>query len=298
MKKIFSFIFLIAVCNQSFAQENNSKIHRISFNDVTFQRGKCGGTTPYFSFNDFQLLNSSSALLSNNYDGFSIHQSTYHSNNFATLSLGIHFGKKEKTSYRNNPVIRVGVSYYNYSTIYNWLSTETHYVYANLTSNQSNLVVYVDSVYRKNLNMRYDFNQLCFNSSVLFRTSNQKRFSLYSGIGFSSGTSLNANSEINYNEGAYDEISFPPESGYYTQQSYPRRSYVDDYEEFKNKNNFSYGVFVPIGVDFKMGKKNKILQLIHLTFEMNGSVNRIIIPELKTYHVKTLAGSFGLKFGT
>ncbi len=298
MKNCCFIILLIAFCNQSFAQDSKVKIHRISLSDITIQRGVCGGGSPYFSFDDFHLLNPNSILLSNNYDGFNNSQSTYHANNFATLSTGIHFSKKEKTSYRNNPVIRLGVSYYNYSTIYDWLSTETHFVYANLTSTHSNLVVYVDSVYRKNLNMRYDFNQVHFAGSVIFRTSYQKRFSFYSGVGFTAGTSLNTTSEISYNEGGYDEIQFPQESGYFSQTSYPWRHYIDIGESFKNKNSFTYGTYIPLGVDFKLGKKNKILKLLHLTFEMKGELSELKIPELKTYLVKTLGGSFGLKFGS
>ena len=66
-------------------------------------------------------------------------------------------------------------------------------------------------------------------------------------------------------------------------------------EYFQNKMNFSTAIFIPMGVDFRMGKNREFWKRLHLYYEMKPSITYTAIPELKRITTVNLINSFGIK---
>jgi hypothetical protein len=66
-------------------------------------------------------------------------------------------------------------------------------------------------------------------------------------------------------------------------------------EYFENKMNFSTSIFIPMGVDFRMGKNREFWKRLHLYYEMKPSITYTAIPELKRITTVNLINSFGIK---
>lgn len=135
--------------------------------------------------------------------------------------------------------------------------------------------------------MRYSSQQLRLESSVIFRTNPAKRWSLYAGAGLSFGLSYKAETYINYF--AYSSVSGLA-SEYSGSQNYQSKT-----EHFKNKMTTSTSLFVPMGVDFRIGKNREFWKRIHLYYEMKPSVTFTSIPELNTFTRVNMINTLGLK---
>jgi hypothetical protein len=59
---------------------------------------------------------------------------------------------------------------------------------------------------------------------------------------------------------------------------------------------FMSALYVPIGVDFRLGKKNEVLRKMHLFFELRPTISVLTIPETKTYVYPSMQNCVGLKF--
>src|SRR5690606_33840629 len=129
--------------------------------------------------------------------------------------------------------------------------------YDTLTSSQTGQVVYIDSVYTQNYSMDYVSEQLRLDGSVIFRTNPEGRWSLYAGIGFTVGLSVNATTEIYYSKYGRIETRYPNGQTSHSYQYYYPGSYISKTETFRNKTNFSVSPYIPMGVDFRIGKKRE-----------------------------------------
>ena len=66
-------------------------------------------------------------------------------------------------------------------------------------------------------------------------------------------------------------------------------------EYYKNKNNFGFSAYIPMGIDFRIGRKRKFWKQIHLFLELRPGINGTSIPELRTIVNSSMQYGFGLK---
>jgi hypothetical protein len=133
--------------------------------------------------------------------------------------------------------------------------------------------------------MDYRSQQLRIESSLIYRTNAEKRWSVYAGIGASLGLSYNAQTHISYSTTDYFSGNYANNSG----------SYDYGFEHFRNKTNISTSVFVPMGVDFRIGKNKEFWKRLHLYYEMKPALSFLSVPELRTFTSVNMINSFGLK---
>jgi hypothetical protein len=150
----------------------------------------------------------------------------------------------------------------------------------------------MDSIIRKNLGMKYSSEQLRFDGSLIFRTNPEARWSLFTGIGITAGFSFNAYSEIYFSQTNSIEARFPNgnSSTYYSH-------FGNDWEteKFRNKNNLAFSTYIPMGIDFRIGKKSEFWKQTHLFYEIRPGINMTSIPELRTLTNRTIQHGLGLK---
>lgn len=282
MRKIQILLMALFVINGLKAQEGAKSIRVAEFhvqNGIVFNSGQ------HFGLADYKTLAPNSELLANDFSTFQGNDyfifNGPSSSSYQSIQLGLTFKSNP------NPLWRIGISHISLGDISKGFSKSTIVPYDTLTSSQTGQQYFLDSTYSENYNMNYSAQQLRLETSLIYRTNPENRWSVYAGIGLSFGLSYNASTRIDYNSYSYS-------SSY--DQSYDYSNLGQDKREyFENKSNWSTSVFVPMGIDFRLGKKREFWKRLHLYHEMKPSITYTTIPEVKRLTNVNIVNSLGLK---
>lgn len=291
---IFSSVIMVTVSYSVFGQEQAKTVKKINIQDIYIQTGSFSRGNSNGTLTDFKTLAPQSVLLNANLADFS--QSggfSLTSNNMFSVMLGLQFSDKQKTTYKANPQLRLGVSYFSGTSLTGGLFNEERKPYDTLTSAQTGQAVYLDSVTTKSYGLNYSSEQLRFDGSLIFRTNPEARWSLFAGVGITAGFSINTNTDIYYSNFGWTETS--------NSNTFPSRYY--DYsssdnwktEKYKNKNNFGASTYIPMGIDIRIGKKREFWKRTHLFYELRPGINITSIPELRTITKASIQHGLGLR---
>ena len=129
---------------------------------------------------------------------------------------------------------------------------------------------------------------------LIFSTNSKARWSLYTGFGASLGVSINAKTDIYYSKNKFSETMFQNGNLIYENT----RNDGDEYETetFRNKTNIGLSAYVPLGIDFRIGKKNEFWKRAHLYYELRPGLNMTTIPELRTIINPGIQYGLGFRF--
>lgn len=241
---------------------------------------------------DFFKLAPQSSLLTTDFADYQMNGGrTMNSNRMINLGIGLKFANKDRTAYRSNPELRLGFSYYSGGSMSANLHNEIRTPYDTLTSSQTGDVYYVDSVDAHYVDLNYQYDQLRIDGNIIWRTNPEARCSLFAGVGISAGMSIHAQTEIMYTHMKYTDYDFN------TMGSLSNYSMGDNYfvEHYKNKNNFGFSAYIPMGVDLRIGNKREFWKRTHLFYEMAAGINFTVIPELRTTANMSMRHGFGLR---
>jgi len=236
---------------------------------------------------DFQKLLPNSTILKQSFDGYQVSAGGTAFNPSFTINLGINKYNAEKDSYKFGPEYRIGFSY-NSANIMNanYYKEEKKRI-DTLTSSQTGYTVYADSVTRKNCSMSIFSQQIKLDASLIFRMNPEARWSLYGGIGFNLGTSLNAYATVNYYE--YSTVKIADEVNY--SYSGLQKSNVNEYIQLKN--HIVGSVYFPLGFDYRLANKSEFFKRIHLFGEFRPFINQTEVAELE-YSIVNVGITAGL----
>lgn len=239
------------------------------------------------SLDDFQKLAPESVILNSDL-------SEYENQNFGTSSgsssgFSVLLGFKLKDSsgeFNNRRILRVGFSYgYNQSLYYN-LTKSDRTTIDTLVSIQTGEEFYIDSVSSETISMDYSSHVFMLDASLVFKTDADARWSLYGGVGISLGLNLNPRVDVYYNN--FEAFESP--------QNNPSNIISGTFssEQFSTKSGIMAGVYLPGGVDFRLGDR-PFWYRTHLIYELRPSLLVSDIPELKTYAQLGFVQSFALR---
>ncbi len=228
---------------------------------------------------DFTDLTPGSTILARDYSGFEYAE--YGTTNGAggfEVMLGLGLRNKEKTGYRQNAQLRVGLGYSSLSSLNANYHQNERKPYDTLVSNQTGNSVFVDSVIYGDLNMYYNTDNVRLDVSMIFRTTGVSRWSLYGGVGLRANYSFNGYTSVNYNVQRGTEQERQDYNGYY--------GYGTDYETVEGENeifksnsgSFGAAVYVPLGADVRFGKTSEFWKKIHLFGELRPGIDFSNIP--------------------
>lgn len=285
----------LASLTASGQKPEEAKSKKIKITDYFLQSGYSTFGNNEGSLSDFKTLAPESTLLTNNLNDFSQSGKTGIGGGYMfSTAVGIQFNDKKNSGYKANPLLRLGVTYVSGTSLSALFSKEVRKPYDTLTSAQTGQLTYVDSVNISSYSMNYTSDQLRLDGSLLFRTNPSARWSAFTGIGFATGISLRSYTTIfYYNEKRTesDRIAAGMYSPFYFEGVGALKT-----ETFKNKMNFSASVYVPLGVDFRVGKKRDFWKRMHVFYEMRPGVNITAVSELRTVVNTSLQQGVGLRF--
>jgi hypothetical protein len=293
--KILSTAALLTIARIVVAQEQTQHLQQLKITDLYVHNGFFVNSTTNGSLQDFKTLAPQSVLLKNDLSAYSQSNGySFDGRSMLSASLGIQLRDKNKTGYRKSPLLRLGVGYYSVSGIATNFYTTKTITYDTLKSTKSSEVTYLDSVKRKNYNMDYSANQLRLDASLIFRTNADARWSAFAGIGINAGASLNSSTRISYYE-TEDKEARNTAGEHYTTNYYSSTVVNSKSEIANNKTNFTCAAYVPVGVDFRIGKKRAFWKHTHLFYELRPSVAITAIPELRTFADAGVQQGIGLR---
>lgn len=282
----------------TFAQEATTTpkpIKRMAIQEFYVQPGLLMQTSDNSSLADFQKLAPQSTLLKTNLTGYN--QSggrTFDADAMLTILMGIHFSDKQKTAYKKGTSLRLGVSYLAGSNLVCNFNQSQNKRYDTLTSSQGQ-VIYRDSVVNRSLNMHYRSQQLRLDASLIFRTNPEARWSLYTGIGLTAGVSLNSNTDISYyTYGGLSDYDISTPNNIYTNYHSSGPTQMKT-EHYRNSSSIGASVYVPMGVDFRLGRKREFWKRTHLFYEARPGVSMTNISEVGSFANATIQHGLGLR---
>jgi hypothetical protein len=246
-----------------FMNAQDKEVKRMSFKEAYISIGglteQRGGNLQ----NEVRALVPSGSLYNkiaaNNLNGYNYYGNQLYATNFS-LGLGVQFKNKSGTSYKANPIWRFGIS--SLTDMGNSTSWGTSSRFRIDTfSNGSGQNFFVDSIQNKSLYANIGGNEFRIENSINFRTNPRNRVNLYGGLGFGIGFSYNTSLNLQYSENSYFSGLYTGNTGSYSSQN----------ENYKLDNGKSAYVYIPLGAEFKLSKRNDLLKRINLFYEVRPS---------------------------
>jgi hypothetical protein len=216
-----------------------------------------------------------------------------------TLNMNVAFHPLKKNGlageYNKNRTFRAGISAQGISaSIYNTSNSFTTRIDTLVSAANGSIYGFVDSIHRDFTFSSYMATAVKLDFSYLASTDVSKRFSFYSGVGLNFGITLAPRTEIHLHSWDSERIT-DTNDNYISNQSVYNSLNVNR-QVYQNKMGYMAALYVPIGVDFRLGKKNEVMKKIHLFFELRPTVSVLSIPETKTYVYPSIQNCIGVKF--
>jgi hypothetical protein len=275
MKQFILAGYMLLSMFPTFAQES-SRLPLFRISDVQILTGSSSDKGINGSIGDFRKLAPGSLLLNTNLNDFRYSFDDGYAEGALTLLAGFQIRNKEGSAYRKAPMLRVGINYFSSNLMSESYSRQFRQRVDTLTSNQTGAEYYVDSVANHYLGMDYSSEHVRLDVSLLFHSNPAGRWSFFAGAGINAGMSFNAQTNVYYSE--YGSVD-----GDLNTYNYSNTNNLFKAEKYANKLGFSGSFYLPLGVDFRIARKNDFFSKTHLFYEMRPSLNMYVIPELGSY---------------
>lgn len=253
MKKIFivltSFVSLLLNAQEELPAVRISEVQLLTATDYS--------TTPFGTLQDMQKIAPQSILLQQNF-------SNYNSGNFNSVFTQNSFNLMLGLSFRDRPsmTLRAGVGYSDRALLGVSMGNSERFRHDTLTSNQTGQQYFVDSVVNRGVYAFQNSEFLSLETSLIFRTNSEARWSLFGGLGLNFGFGFNGRTDVSRYE--YWSIESPVANSY--------GNSVYESETVSSGTSYFYGVNAPLGVDFRIGKKRDFWNRIHLMYELRPGI--------------------------
>lgn len=297
-----------------YAQKNSSKPNKkLVLDEVSFLPGIYLKQNMNPTLSDMKTLAPGSELLKNDFTGFSTFNYDFYSQGNQTYigreplnerlesspSLSMMVGLKVNNSAGSNlkgvKNLRLGLNYiHNTGMSISYYKTERK-TYDKFTSSQTGRTVYLDSVTTDRYNLRYQAQELRFDVSYLYRSNQNRPLSFFTGIGITGGITFNSHTDIRYFKSRGEEVHFDINDRDELYSSYLSTE-EGTHEFFRNKSSFGASVYVPVGVDLRLGHKKELWKHMHVFYEARPMLNLSSIPELRTYFGVGIQHGLGLRY--
>jgi hypothetical protein len=218
----------------------------------------------YLSLSQIQQLFPQSQLLQGD---LSIYGSdTYYDSQNTGTMVNLFFGIRLKESNTFEQGLRIGVTYGSAQSLSGNYNYEVRTPYDTLTSAQTGLPFYVDSVYSKSIYVSSIQDAVTMDLSYIIRVNAKGRVSFFTGVGLEAGAIINPRYTIQSSENVYYTA---PNSG-----DYQARFFDGDFqnESFRTDGGFFGQVYLPIGIDFRIAKLNPFWSNMHVYTECRPAI--------------------------
>lgn len=161
----------------------------------------------------------------------------------------------------HNPSFRVGISYKRlnsqvFGSFQEWIGP-----YDTLVSAQTGQEFYTDTSRVRSVSAYWGADVLALDAAYVLQTDLTRRWSFYGGIGIQAGLLFNQELSLMRME-------------IFSENGLSNMMEVDVEERnYRMNTGFSTNIYMPIGIDFRVGKKRPLWQQVHLVYELRPSLS-------------------------
>lgn len=290
--KVAQFLLMLCLVSLAFAQAQTlttPPVKRVAVSNVSIQTGFIYTQETTSNLEDYKTLAPQSHLLQQDFSSFSsISYQPLTTSPYISVCMGLQFGDKQKTTYKKNPILRLGLTYLGGKTMYSIKNKVETYAYDTLVSLQTGQQYFIDSVSYRQIRTHYSYEQLLIDAALLYRTNPSARWSLSIGVGGMARFSLKANANISYSKS--EQVSTPRGINFYSQYYGFSQS-----EILKSNTNMGLSAYIPMGIDMRIANKNTFWNKIHLFYEVRPTIGVLKIQQLPTIVQSSIQQGFGIK---
>ena len=161
----------------------------------------------------------------------------------------------------HNPSFRVGITYKRLNSQVFGRFQEWSGPYDTLVSSQTGQQYYVDTVRMRSVSAYWGADVLALDGAYMLQTDLTRRWSFYGGIGLQAGILFNQELQLSRME-TFSETGMTYEMDVELEQ-----------RNYRMNTGFSSTVYMPLGIDFRIGKKRPLWQQVHLVYELRPSLS-------------------------
>lgn len=261
---------------------------RLKITDYYLMPGFNFSVSNYVSIDDFRKLNPDAEILKSDFTDYT--QTSYRSfdvNSQVAFKLGL------KLNQKNSKQLQIGLlhSTYNNLNAHYFKSDKTRF--DTINSSSTGNIYYLDSVHTTNYSFAYQAKIISFNVAFIFRTNPEARWGLYGGFGLGAGASYKSITSVFVNNYYSVETRKPNGEMVATSYSNIENGYKNVY--LRNKPSFLFMLHLPMGIDFRLGKKREFFKRIHLFYELQPAFQLNLVHSIGGKFSTSVANSLGIR---
>lgn len=266
---------------------------RLSLSGISTYISSGGSNEQAYSQQELDILKSKNPLPLAFRGLNSIHQNTTRSRYTEEVGLLFSFkiNKTKNKAWRQE--IRAGFSYGNYNTDgIDYTSENQKFRTDTLISQQTGEQIYIDSMSNKYAYYQENADMLKIHMNYILHYKNRNKFSFYTGIGISIGSSLYHSLESNY--GQYSFSSIP----YYLNPNLGSYNQVVESRQVSRAISaiFTMNYYIPLGMQYRISKRSKWLKQANMFFEFRPGVDVHSQQEVSTSVSFRTEGMVGIRY--
>lgn len=292
LKVLFGIMLFFIPLVNILAQDDN----KMKFADIRIYHGFQNHSLRPLILDEFRIFTPESEMHKRDLTDFVAPQWFFDSRTVSS-TVGINIGFKlfdsDKGDYRNNMVFNIGLIY-NDANLYNSRFEKNYRIHSDTyVSPNTGGIIYRDSVYKDFYTMSYNTEQIGVNSNLLLLYNPKGRWSLFGGVGMMASLSINAETRVDYRESFH--LNYYHEPNGHVGNNYFFNTNPKMEEIHENKMNVFAMAYVPLGVDFRLGKSNEFWNRIHILMEIQPGIAVYHFPEIGIAFTGTFNGNMGLR---
>jgi hypothetical protein len=284
-KNVTTLVLIYFLIFQTVYSYGQSK--RLKLSEIAISYGLQKDIYNDLTFNDYKSIAPNSEIFSNANSNYSYHNqalnnSYFNSNFYSNFFLGNIGLSHEK--YKNG-LFRIGFHYFFKHDQFSTYAYQSNFIGNDTVFTNQGTPVYLDIYRSKKIIANSSSKKILFDLSYIHKLPEEHQIVMYSGFGFLMGIGYQSILKT-----SYDEIIGPSGLNQYAGStvSYNR-------EELKIKPYLLSSVYIPLGLDIKLGKKNNFMNRIHLFLEIRPAISLIKFPTAKSIPLISGNTNLGVK---
>jgi hypothetical protein len=285
MKKTFIFLGFLGASITAFSQIKLTQVHLSSGAYRQF------GFTPS-NITDFAPLAPGSSILLkdfSNYEGemgyynfiYPFNMGMQNNSSFQSLQVGLSLPKCQGT-------LRLGISNFSNQLMSAYGSYYESHVVDTLISSQNGSMTFVDSTISRNVFGNYNNQQIRIDAAYVWEMNAGERWAFSAGAGLSFGLSYQSKTSLHYTEYTNSYQGYGSYAG--------NQITTHESETYKNPMNWGANIYVPLGINFRLGTKRAFWKPWMIYSELRPQLSFNSIPNAGVKFSPGIGSASGIRY--
>ena len=285
MKKTFIFLGFLGASITAFSQVQLTQVHLSSGAYQQF------GFTPS-NITDFAPLAPGSSILMKDFSNYESEMGYYNFNypfsmgmqtnsSFQSLQVGLSLPKCQGT-------LRLGLSNFSNQLMSAYGSYYETHVVDTLISSQNGSMTFVDSTVSRNVFGNYTNQQIRLEAAYVWEMNAGERWAFSAGAGMSFGLSYQSRTSLHYTEYTNSYQGYGSYAG--------NQTTTHESESYKNPMNWGANLYVPLGINFRLGTKRAFWKPWMIYSELRPQLSINSIPKAGVKFSPGIGSASGIRY--